>query len=186
MCSISRTGISVRPCGVRHHIALRIVGYEVAMRRLLDAKPIVEVDPEPRTAPGSAPVNANSGRASSRLIASTKGGNPGSPCPVCIASKCAIRCFCWRLDGTCRVPCGTWSRCVWRRGSRGWPSIRRSPRRKGDPPVLLGDDLQQLLLDRLPGHFLTTPAPRGAAAEETLQGEDPARASAPTYHRRHG
>jgi transcriptional regulator with XRE-family HTH domain len=30
---------------------VRIVGYEVAMRRLLDARPIVEVDPEPRNKP---------------------------------------------------------------------------------------------------------------------------------------
>jgi transcriptional regulator with XRE-family HTH domain len=41
---------------------VRIIGYEVAMRRLLDAKPIVEVDAEPR--PGSAQAPAT-GRASS-------------------------------------------------------------------------------------------------------------------------
>src|SRR4051794_30244627 len=33
---------------------VRIVGYEVAMRRLLDAKPIVEVDAEPPPATGRA------------------------------------------------------------------------------------------------------------------------------------
>jgi len=41
---------------------VRIVGYEVAMRRLLDAKPIVEVDAEAR--PDTVPAPA-SGRASS-------------------------------------------------------------------------------------------------------------------------
>jgi transcriptional regulator with XRE-family HTH domain len=35
---------------------VRIVGYEIAMRRLLDAKPIVEVDAEPRTSPQAAPA----------------------------------------------------------------------------------------------------------------------------------
>jgi transcriptional regulator with XRE-family HTH domain len=34
----------------------RIIGYEIAMRRLLDAKPIVEVDPDAR--PGTTPVPA--------------------------------------------------------------------------------------------------------------------------------
>ena len=39
---------------------VRIVGYEIAMRRLLEARPIVEVDPEPRpsTVPASAPGRA--------------------------------------------------------------------------------------------------------------------------------
>ena len=39
---------------------VRIVGYEIAMRRLLDAKPIVEVDAEPRTSPQPAPAPATS------------------------------------------------------------------------------------------------------------------------------
>jgi transcriptional regulator with XRE-family HTH domain len=41
---------------------VRIVGYEIAMRRLLDAKPIVEIDAEPRPGPVPAPAP---GRASS-------------------------------------------------------------------------------------------------------------------------
>ena len=41
---------------------VRIVGYEAAMRRLLDAKPIVEVDTEPRPQTGPTPA---AGRASS-------------------------------------------------------------------------------------------------------------------------
>jgi transcriptional regulator with XRE-family HTH domain len=36
---------------------VRLLGYEVAMRRLLDAKPVIEVDAEPRpSAPAAAPV----------------------------------------------------------------------------------------------------------------------------------
>ena len=42
---------------------VRIVGYEIAMRRLLDAKPIVEVDAEARPTP--LPVPAAPARASS-------------------------------------------------------------------------------------------------------------------------
>jgi transcriptional regulator with XRE-family HTH domain len=44
---------------------VRIVGYEAAMRRLLDAKPIVEVDPESRAHPGptSAPAGGRAGSA---------------------------------------------------------------------------------------------------------------------------
>jgi transcriptional regulator with XRE-family HTH domain len=44
---------------------VRIVGYEIAMRRLLDAKPIVEVDPESRPNPVPASTAVPSGRANS-------------------------------------------------------------------------------------------------------------------------
>src|SRR5690242_9962568 len=44
---------------------VRIIGYEVAMRRLLDAKPIVEVDPEARPVPVPTPAATPTGRASS-------------------------------------------------------------------------------------------------------------------------
>src|SRR3954447_15899927 len=39
---------------------VRIVGYDIAMRRLLDAKPVVEVDAEPRTTPATGISRAGS------------------------------------------------------------------------------------------------------------------------------
>lgn len=38
---------------------VRIIGYEAAMRRLLEARPIVEADPEARTGPATPPAAAN-------------------------------------------------------------------------------------------------------------------------------
>ena len=51
------------PDGLRSALAehgIRIVGYDVAMRRLLDAKPVVEVDAEPRTTPAAGISRAGS------------------------------------------------------------------------------------------------------------------------------